>query len=493
MAKIVVPPQPKIRMPHLVIFLPGVMGSVLQKDKRDLWAFSGQAITGLITSRGKSLHHLIVKNEDGKTEDLGDGIHATRIIEDVFTIPGFIEHVGYSAILQELADTFDLVEGSIEAPTPSANYFPFPYDWRRDNRVTAAKLKAFIDAQLPAFKEDSGNRDAKVILIGHSMGGVIARYYVECCNGWRTCQTLLTIGSPHRGSVGALTGLCNGIHPLLECLNPLIRSFESAYQLLPAFPGIRSEGSYQRLVDLAAVSNLDMPRAKDARTYFLQQIVDQAEENKKLDGYRQCLIPWVGVRQGTLQSAEIVGDRVVAGTKLYPGLPVEFADGDGTVPRISASPPDLEGCGLERYSVEQHGWLPNNPMTLAPMIETLKRLVSPTTRPLFGDIDTGTAGVSLNLEHLYTTAGPVHFSIGLATTANLALTQTVRLEVRSIAPQREAIVRDVPASSLQMIPVELGNLLPGLYQLSAAVIGADEKSSFLTTHGTFEVLDPHLF
>ena len=43
------------------------------------------------------------------------------------------------------------------------------------------------------------NPDAKLILIGHSMGGLVARYFLECLDGWRDTRMLITFGTPHRG------------------------------------------------------------------------------------------------------------------------------------------------------------------------------------------------------------------------------------------------------------------------------------------------------
>ena len=39
----------KIPMKDMVIILPGILGSVLQKDGKDLWAVSGQSFWNLIT------------------------------------------------------------------------------------------------------------------------------------------------------------------------------------------------------------------------------------------------------------------------------------------------------------------------------------------------------------------------------------------------------------------------------------------------------------
>ena len=46
--------MPKTRMKDLVVLLPGIMGSALQKDGKDLWDVSGQAIAQALKARGKA-------------------------------------------------------------------------------------------------------------------------------------------------------------------------------------------------------------------------------------------------------------------------------------------------------------------------------------------------------------------------------------------------------------------------------------------------------
>jgi pimeloyl-ACP methyl ester carboxylesterase len=43
----------------------------------------------------------------------------------------------------------------------------------------------------------------KVHIVGHSLGGVIARYYVQRLGGSAHVDTLVTLGSPHSGTLGA--------------------------------------------------------------------------------------------------------------------------------------------------------------------------------------------------------------------------------------------------------------------------------------------------
>lgn len=44
----------------------------------------------------------------------------------------------------------------------------------------------------------------KLSVIGHSKGGMIGRYYVNCLNGSKRVHTLITLASPHQGSPWAL-------------------------------------------------------------------------------------------------------------------------------------------------------------------------------------------------------------------------------------------------------------------------------------------------
>lgn len=50
----------KLRMRDIVVLLPGITGSVLQKDGKDLWAISGQAAWRALTSLGSSLQQLLL-------------------------------------------------------------------------------------------------------------------------------------------------------------------------------------------------------------------------------------------------------------------------------------------------------------------------------------------------------------------------------------------------------------------------------------------------
>lgn len=66
-----------------------------------------------------------------------------------------------------------------------------------DLRAAAHELREHVEKLCEATGAD------KVHIVGHSLGGVIARYYVQRVGGSARVDTLVTLGSPHSGTVGA--------------------------------------------------------------------------------------------------------------------------------------------------------------------------------------------------------------------------------------------------------------------------------------------------
>ncbi len=352
----------------LVILLPGITGSVLaNKAGKEVWSPSGGAIWRAITSFGHSIEGLELAGDD-----VDDGVTAPRLIPDATLVPGLVKIDGYTRIERYLVDQLGLEAGR--------NYFPFPYDWRRDNRVIARRLESSALDWLKAWRANSGNADAKLILIGHSMGGLIARYFIECLGGWKETRTLMTLATPHRGSVNAVgfleSGMKKGIGPLGVDLSPLLRSLTSVYQLLPIYPCVAAGtgGALQRVAQAAEaglLGHVDVKRATAARA-FHQEIQDAQAGNAKEAAYQEhgpTLVPIVGIEQPTAQSVRVdAGQLTLLNT--YDG---EAYGGDGTVPRMSATPIELGDAAREVYAAETHGAVQNAEGTLANVKGVLTR------------------------------------------------------------------------------------------------------------------------
>lgn len=86
------------------------------------------------------------------------------------------------------------------------------YTWLTCDIRSAARLLA---AEVERLCERTG--EDQVHVIGHSLGGLVARYYVQCLGGDARVHTLITLGSPHGGTLTALLPLP---HPALRQLRP---------------------------------------------------------------------------------------------------------------------------------------------------------------------------------------------------------------------------------------------------------------------------------
>jgi pimeloyl-ACP methyl ester carboxylesterase len=345
--------------PDLVILLPGITGSVLADGRgREVWGHSFGAIWRAITSRGETIEELELA-EDGDP----NGVTATRLIPGITIIPRFVKIDGYAAIERFLIRELEL--------QPGRNFLTFPYDWRLDNRLNARRFEDKALNALREWRSRSGNVEARLVLIGHSMGGLISRYFLECLGGWQHTRTLITLGTPHWGSLNALDflvhGMKKGIGPLGLDLTPLLRSFPSVYQLLPNYACVDvGDASLLGVADAvrnAHIPNVDEARARDSLA-FHAEIEDAQKSNAKeaayFDrGYR--MVPLVGIEQPTLQSARCRSGKV----ELLRSLNGQDHGGDGTVPRVSATPLELVDQDREMFAAQIHGSMQNSREVLA--------------------------------------------------------------------------------------------------------------------------------
>lgn len=343
----------------VIVLIPGITGSVLEIRGREVWAPSAKGIVGALLSLGGSLKSLALQSDPIDRLSLDDGVVATRLVEDVHLIPGLWKIDGYSKLVASV--------GSLPGVRAQENFFQFPYDWRRDNRVSAARLQTATHDWLKRWREMSGNTDAKLVFLAHSMGGLVARYFVECMEGWKDTRRVITFGTPYRGSVKALSFLHEGVGGVVEKLglfdlSELARSFTSVYQLLPTYPCIDDGTSLKRVAEAGAIENVDAARAAQALK-FHQEMNGVVAANRNDTRFIQSsyrLHPIVGDWQKTLQMARQKG-RGLTFLSAYPGGAVE---GDGTVPRPSATPIEAEGKDTELFVGDTHGTLQNSDQVL---------------------------------------------------------------------------------------------------------------------------------
>jgi hypothetical protein len=80
---------------------------------------------------------------------------------------------------------------------PEETLFKFPYEWRQDNALSAYQLKQKID------EVENICQCGKVDIVAHSMGGLVARHYIESDNYGNDIDQVIFLGTPHKGSPDA--------------------------------------------------------------------------------------------------------------------------------------------------------------------------------------------------------------------------------------------------------------------------------------------------
>jgi pimeloyl-ACP methyl ester carboxylesterase len=458
---------PKRRLRDLVVLLPGITGSVLQQRGREVWAPSWRAAANALTTGLGSLHDLRLEEDDPDADELADGVRATRVVHDVHVVPGLVKVFdGYSAIPRLLEQRFAVEHGTVEDDRP-ANFFEFPYDWRRDNRVAARRLKAAVDRKLRRWREERA-RDARVILLAHSMGGLVARHYLEVLEGWRDCRALITFGTPFRGSLKALGFLSQGARGPLAGLVDVAGSFTALHQLLPIYRAVLAGGTWQRAAEVDGIPHLDRARA-DAALRFHREVELAVERNRRdpdylTGGYR--LIPIVGTRQPTPQSAELVAGRLRLRRELPPVVEEPLDDGDGTVPRVSAIPIDLSDDYRETFWPECHGSLQAHTGVLHDVLERIAQMQVTHLKEVRGPLpDEGRAewpAVALEIDDLYLPGEPVEVRVTLPGADALGPPVASVERVSDVAgePRRRSFEEDARGWLLRMEDLE-----PGVYRL----------------------------
>jgi len=195
------------------------------------------------------------------------------------------------------------------------------------------------------------------------MGGLVARYFLEVLGGWRHTKMLVSLGTPYRGSVKALDFLANGIRRTLGSLTlidltKLAQSLPSVHQLLPIYACLgKNENDLQGLeiIDRQQIGQLDIGRAR-AGIEFHREIESAVKANRQKDGYGYRILPIVGAYQPTFQSALLREDGIEP-LLSYKGQTV--LGGDGTVPRLSATPIELSEMKIETFVSCPHASLQN--------------------------------------------------------------------------------------------------------------------------------------
>jgi pimeloyl-ACP methyl ester carboxylesterase len=210
------------------VVVPGILGSGLARpDGTQVWLNAGNAFG----SHDLSLPDRLPLHE--RRDDLVPqgllGVDA--VLPRLF---GFSE---YAALVQLLERA-----GLRRDAGQRLRYHIFSYDWRCDLVDSARRLGETLDD----MADGMGDPDLKVNLLGHSMGGLVARYYLRYGGaepggpvtwaGARRIESLVLVATPNAGSVPSLDAILNGNRVGFSSTTlaaSVIAGMPSIYELLP--------------------------------------------------------------------------------------------------------------------------------------------------------------------------------------------------------------------------------------------------------------------
>jgi hypothetical protein len=485
----------KAPMKDVIIILPGILGSVLQKDGRDLWAISGDAIWDLVFRTGESIESLKLEQDDPEAEDLGDGVRPTALIQDTHLVPGLWKIDGYTCTAKLITDNFEVTPGDIynDPDDRPANFYQFPYDWRRDNRANARILKKLVDKRLKCWRERSGAADAKVILMAHSMGGLVSRYYLEVLEGWQDSRALFTFGTPYRGSLNAVNFLANGYKKLFLDLTDVMRSLTSIYQLLPIYQCVNINSKFHRITEAEGLPNIDKAKAQDALA-FHREIEAAVDKHLQDAAYRSSfsVVPIAGVNQPTLQSATLLNGLLTATRDLPAALQgrADLGDGDGTVPKVSAIPIERSSSLDNLFIAEQHGAIQNQTQVLDNLLNVLRMSQFEDLAGIRGALARAAERsvqrptISLSLDDLYIPEEEVVMQARLMGVQSNSLKATIE----SVSGARSPIHQNFVDQEDEWV-LSVDDLPTGFYRVTVSTEDMGDQSPS-PVHGLFGVMRP---
>ncbi len=325
----------------LIVLIPGILGSRLVREeqgRRAIWDSSFSVLADVLINRRRA----------GCLEALRDvqsPLIADSLIQGITLVPGLKKIKGYREISSRIRRTFAGAEPQHEGDPPG--FIEFPYDWRQDNRRTAELLKERVTHSLSEWQKFKKDPGAKAILVGHSMGGLIASYYIECLEGWKNCRALIPIGTPFRGSWRAVDYLVNGYRLAGIDATRVLSSFPSTFQLLPTYAGVVHASGHA--VFGQAPPGLPIGLQQGGVTERIREgllfnhEIAEAMGSRPKGQARPDVVCYVGTGQPTFQSVNAVSQHWKPQEVLPVGVSAIYEDGDGVVPHYSAMHPAAIG------------------------------------------------------------------------------------------------------------------------------------------------------
>jgi len=212
---------------HPTIFVPGWLGTTLEDECR----LPHEAVWSTLT-------------RDFERATLHPDNLQFESIEPARVVPGQVHELGYKELIEELRHGLSPSE---DEPVP---VYAFKYDWRQPLVAAEAQLARFVEEVIERTKllrhydaAGWGNTtEAKVNLVGHSLGGVLIAGYLEQSRGAHHVHKVATLAAPFQGAFETVAQITTGTANLGSG-TPSSREREAArvtpglYHMLGSFDG----------------------------------------------------------------------------------------------------------------------------------------------------------------------------------------------------------------------------------------------------------------
>jgi len=315
--------------PHFLVFIPGYMGSRLRSKSthKTIWL----DIPGLIHNPfgiGSALEQLFEQMRYPN-----DDLEPAGVMDQLIFLPPLFKQEQYIRLIHVFEEWgYHYSESGKAAPDPAV--YPFAYDWRQDNRISARQLAERIQTLKQAHP------GAQAWIVAHSNGGIIARWYIEKEGGKEHVSRLFLLASPWDGAPKSIQALQDGLdifflrlfnqYGVRQLLRQTALTFPSFYQLIPAHLPFLQKTNGETYNPFQDLRWLDLPeqqhRLADAYKFYRELGVQSSVETLCFFGIKQ---PTVSRGIASLSAEGKIEE-------------IEWAldeEGDGTVPIHSALHP----------------------------------------------------------------------------------------------------------------------------------------------------------
>lgn len=318
-----------------VVFVPGFMGSELYRGSERIWPSMST----------------LLRDPEQLRYGPDFPLEPRKILGELVVIPKFLTLDQYNRVGNYLEEAIGYQR--------ERDLLEFAYDWRQDVRISARQLGAAIEA----WQARSDVARGPVIIIAHSLGTLVSRYFVEVLGGSAKVERLVLVGGPHFGVPHIAGALAAGPQiPMFGGLSKKVReailTFPSTFQFLPTYPCVHTPSGEKRcpLDDDAWLPPASKGFLKEARNF-------RNELGTRFTVPTVCIF---GYGMKTTSGISVKGD----GTGVWNSVEWQTdLAGDGSVPKLSAVLPNTE-----IHPVKQaHGALYTDPDVRARLLLELTR------------------------------------------------------------------------------------------------------------------------